>query len=259
MKPALLKNIESHTGSLTIQELDEPHFDPNWHFHPHYQLFTVLEGTGTRLIGDSIRNFEPGDTVFLGPDVPHLWRNDDEYFKKESALKTHGIVLYFQKDFLGEEFLGKPEMKPIQQLFIESRRGIVYSGSTQEIIRNELRRLLRSDGFERILCTLELLNILARSTDSQPVTSFHYVNTYKVSETERMQKIHNYVLQHFKNEIRLGQAASLAGMSEAAFCRYFKTRANKTFTDFVSEIRIGYACKSLIETSLGLSLIQHEQ
>ena len=76
MKPALLKNIENSTAALTIQELNEPHFDPNWHFHPHYQLFTVLEGTGSRLIGDSIRPFEAGDTVFLGPDVPHLWRVD---------------------------------------------------------------------------------------------------------------------------------------------------------------------------------------
>ena len=258
MKPALLKNIESQTGSLTIQELVEPHFDPNWHFHPHYQLFTVLEGTGTRIIGDSIRHFEPGDTVFLGPDVPHLWRNDDEYFKKESLLKTHGIVLYFQQDFLGNEFLSKPEMQPIRQLLTESKKGIVYTREAREMIRVALHQLLHRDGFERVLRTLELLNKLAHSAESQPITSFQYVNTYKVSETERMQKVHSYVLQHFKNEIRLGEAASLAGMSEAAFCRYFKTRSNKTFTDFVSEIRIGHACKLLIETSYTISQIAYE-
>lgn len=258
MKPALLKNIESHTGSLTIQELKESHFDPNWHFHPHYQLFTVLEGTGTRLIGDSIRHFEPGDTVFLGPDVPHLWRNDNEYFKKDSGLETHGIVLYFQEDFLGNEFLNKPEMKAIQQLLLESKRGFVYAGNTREVIRKALSALINIEGFERILRTLELLNLLAHSADSQPITSFNYVNTYKVSETERMQKVNNYVLQHFKNEIRLGEAASLAGMSEAAFCRYFKTRSNKTFTDFVSEIRIGHACKLLIETTYTISQIAYE-
>ena len=258
MKPALLKNIESHTGSLTIQELVEPHFDPNWHFHPHYQLFTVLEGSGTRIIGDSIRHFEPGDTVFLGPDVPHLWRNDDEYFKKESSLKTHGIVLYFQQDFLGDEFLTKPEMKPIQELLQESRRGIVYTGAIRDYIRRELHQLLPSDGFDRILRTLQLLNSLAHSSEGQPITGFQYTNTYKVSETERMQKVHSYVLQHFKNEIRLGEAASLAGMSEAAFCRYFKSRSNKTFTDFVNEIRIGYACKLLIETNYTVSQIAYE-
>jgi hypothetical protein len=157
MKPALLKNIESPVSSLTIQKLEEPHFDPNWHFHPHYQLFTVLEGTGSRLIGDSIQHFEPGDTVFLGPDVPHLWRSEAPYFEKDSPLLTRGIVLYFKEDFLGKEFLSKPEMSSIEQLFAESKRGIAYSGKTRSIIHKELHELLACDGFERIIKTLSLL------------------------------------------------------------------------------------------------------
>ncbi len=258
MKPALLKNIESPIGSVTIQELKEPHFDPNWHFHPHYQLFTVLEGTGSRLIGDSIQHFEAGDTVFLGPDVPHLWRSEAAYFEKESPLITRGFVLYFKEDFLGEEFLSKPEMNSIEQLLLESKRGLSYTGVARDTIRQELSGMLRCDGFERILRTLKLLHTLSHSTEGVPITSFGYVNTYKVSETERMQKVHTYVWQHFREEIRLGEAASLAGMSEAAFCRYFRTRANKTFTDFVNEIRIGHACKLLVETPDTVSQIAYE-
>ncbi|MPR33278.1 AraC family transcriptional regulator [Salmonirosea aquatica] len=258
MKPALLKNIESPTASLTIQQLEEPHFDPNWHFHPHYQLFTVLEGTGSRLIGDSIRPFEAGDTVFLGPDIPHLWRSEATYFEKESTQKTRGIVLYFQEDFLGKEFLAKSELHPVEQLLRESKRGIAYSGKARTAIVSTLGKLLVSDGFERIIGLLKLLNTLAHSTEGQPITSHNYTNTYKVSETERMQKVHNYVWQHFKDDIRLGEAASLAGMSEAAFCRYFRARANKTFTDYVSEIRIGHATKLLLDTSWTISQIAYE-
>lgn len=258
MKPALLKNIESPTASLTIQRLEEPHFDPNWHFHPHYQLFTVLEGTGSRLIGDSIRPFEAGDTVFLGPDVPHLWRSDAAYFEKDGMRITRGVVLYFQEAFFGKEFLAKTELHPVERLLQESRRGIAYTGSARETIVNTLNRLLVSDGFERIIGLLKLLNYLAHSTEGQPITSHSYTNTYKVSETERMQKVHNYVWQHFKDDIRLGEAASLAGMSEAAFCRYFRARANKTFTDYVSEIRIGHASKLLLETGWNISQIAYE-
>jgi AraC-like DNA-binding protein len=258
MKPALLKNIESPMGSVTIQQLEEPHFDPNWHFHPHYQLFTVLEGTGSRLIGDSIQRFEAGDTVFLGPDVPHLWRSEDAYFNKDTPLTTRGIVLYFKEDFLGKEFMSKPEMNPIEQLLQQSKRGLAYTGSTRDMIRTKLEELLHSDGFERILKTLRLLDTLAHSSEGRPITSAGYINTFKVSETERMQKVHNYVWKHFKEDIRLGEAASLAGMTEAAFCRYFRTRANKTFTDFVSEIRISHACRLLIETPDTVSQIAYE-
>lgn len=258
MKAPIHKNIESQVRSVTVQELVEPHFDANWHFHPHYQLFTVLHGTGKRLIGDSIQTFGPGDTVFLGPDVPHLWRSDPAFFENNPSLFTHGIVLYFQEDFLGKDFLERNEMMAIRQLLQESKRGIEYKGALREHIRTELSELMHIDGFQSVLRLLTLLNRIAHEDGGTPIASYGYVNNYKVSETERMQKVHNYVLQHFAQEIRLGDVASLAGMSEAAFCRYFKARANKTFIDFVNEIRIGHACKLLLDNKFTIAQIAYD-
>lgn len=258
MKAPIHKNIESQVRTVTVHELKEPHFDPNWHFHPHYQLFTVLEGTGKRLIGDSIQTFGPGDTVFLGPDVPHLWRSDPAYFETGSALMTHGIVLYFQEDFLGKDFLEKPEMLGLRQLLADSKRGICYKGALAEHIREELISLTTVEGFKGILQLLTLLDKLAHDTSGEFISSYGYVNNFKVSETERMQKVHNYVLQHFFQEIRLSDVASLAGMTEAAFCRYFKARSNKTFIDFVNEIRIGHACKLLLEDKWTIAQIAYD-
>ena len=258
MKAPIHKNIESQVRTVTVQELRDPHFDPNWHFHPHYQLFTVLEGTGKRLIGDSIHTFEPGDTVFLGPDIPHLWRSDSDYFVSDSGLQTHGIVLYFQEDFLGKEFLERSEMLSIRQLLIDSKRGIAYKGALREHVLSELVGLLHEEGFQSVLRLLTLLNRLAHEEGGTPIASYGYVNTYKVSETERMQKVHSYVLQHFSQDIRLGDVASLAGMSEAAFCRYFKARSNKTFIDFVNEIRIGHSCKLLLEDQWTIAQIAYD-
>lgn len=258
MKAPIHKNVESQVRSVTVHELQESHFDPNWHFHPHYQLFTVLEGTGKRLIGDSIQTFEPGDTVFLGPDIPHLWRSDPAYFDGSPELFTHGVVLYFQEDFLGKDFFEKPEMLHLKQLLIDSKRGIEYKGVMRDHIREELLELRNAEGFPGILRLLTLLDKLAHGTGGSPIASYGYVNTYKVSETERMQKVHNYVLQHFAQEIRLGDVASLAGMSEAAFCRYFKARANKTFIDFVNEIRVGHACKLLLEDQWTIAQIAYD-
>lgn len=247
MKPPIQKNIESQVRTITVAELIEPHFDPNWHFHPHYQLFTVLKGTGKRFIGDAIQTFEPGDTVFLGPNLPHLWRSDPTYFESESILETHGIVLYFQDDFLGKDFLEKPEMLPLRQLFSEAKRGIRYKGAISLKIRTELLEMVDADGYKSILKLLNLLDHLASDSTGEPIASLGYVNNYKISETERMQKVHNYVLLHYDQGIKLSEVASIAGMTEAAFCRYFKARANKTFIDFVNEIRIGHACKLLLE------------
>lgn len=258
MRIPLRKELNLPTVSFTAIELIESHFDSNWHFHPHYQVFTVLEGSGTRFIGDDIRHFEAGDTVFLGPNIPHLWRSDRAYFEGNPELKTHGIVVYFTEDFLGEHFFQKPEMHMLRQLLEKGKRGLDIMGNARDYVKKSLKELVITDGFGAILEILTTLHILSQSSEVSYITSLGYVNTHKVSETERMQKVHEYVMKHFKEEIRLNEVAALTNMTEAAFCRYFKSRTNKTFSDFVSEIRVGYACKLLVEERLSVTQICYE-
>ena len=258
MKPLLEKSIESLNQSFLVKKLQEPFFDPNWHFHPHYQLFTVIKGTGTRFIGDDIRHFEEGDTVFLGPNMPHLWRSDRNYFEKESLLKTEGIVVYFKEDFLGNDFFEKPEMFDIKSFLKNSERGLDLTGTLGAEMVSDLNELLGLTGFEGISKLLNILHKLSVTNDYQYISSSNYTNTHKISETERMRIVHEYVLKHFKENINLSTVASLSNMTEAAFCRYFKSRTNKTFSDFVKEIRIGNACKILQDENKSISQTCYE-
>ena len=259
MKQPLRKDLEPVAASFIVKELVEPHFDPNWHFHPHYQLFLVEEGTGTRFIGDSIKPFGPGDLVFLGPNLPHLWRSDQAYFDKSSNLTTKGIVVYFAEDFLGTDFLEKQEMTALRQLLNQARKGLEWTGYTRRRTETALKNLTQKPvGFERVIGLLNLLNDLSHATDSRHLTSPGYTNTMKPNETDRMQLVHNYVLGHFPDDLSLDTVADLAGMTPPAFCRYFKTRSNKTFSEFVSEVRIGHACKLLIGGKLNITQISFE-
>lgn len=258
MKPLLEKSIESLNQSFLVKKLQEPFFDPNWHFHPHYQLFTVIKGTGTRFIGDDIRHFEEGDTVFLGPNMPHLWRSDRNYFEKESQLQTEGIVVYFKEDFLGNDFFEKPEMFDIKSFLKNSERGLDLKGTLGAEMVSDLKELLGLTGFEGISKLLNILHKLSVTNDYQYISSSNYTNTHKISETERMRIVHEYVLKHFKENINLSTVASLSNMTEAAFCRYFKSRTNKTFSDFVKEIRIGNACKILQDENKSISQTCYE-
>ena len=258
MKPLLEKSIENLNQSYLVKTLKEPFFDPNWHFHPHYQLFTVIKGTGTRFIGDDIRHFNVGDTVFLAPNMPHLWRSDREYFEKDSQLMTEGIVVYFKEDFLGSEFFEKSEMYDIKTLLKKSERGLDLTGQLKEELVNDLKNLPVDSGFQGIIKILSILDKLSKSTDYQYIASTTYSNTHKISETERMRRVHEYVLKHFKENINLSTVASLSNMTDAAFCRYFKSRTNKTFSDFVKEIRIGNACKMLHDENKSISQTCYE-
>src|SRR5690606_20540357 len=110
--------------ALLVRDLREPYFDPHWHHHPEYQLFVVLEGTGTRFVGDGVERFGPGDLVLTGPNLPHVWRSDDVYFEKDSGRETHGLVVYFREAILGSRILDTQEGLKIKRLLKRSERGL---------------------------------------------------------------------------------------------------------------------------------------
>ncbi|HZI24440.1 MAG TPA: AraC family transcriptional regulator [Chryseolinea sp.] len=253
MKPALQKSPISENQAFEVKYLNEPHFDSNWHFHSEYQLFTVIRGTGTRFVGDHVSPFKKNDLVFTGPNLPHLWQSDPEYFNGDEDLWTEGVVIYFHENFIGNDFLHKNETYKIKQLFIKAQRGMEVLGNTSEKARGLILELLEVEDFERILKLLSLLDLLANSTEYNLLANEQYSNLLKEAESDRMNKVHAYVLKNFREKITLEQVAAIANMSSTSFSRYFKMHANKTFSDFLTEIRIGYSCKLLIEKSISIS------
>ncbi len=258
MKAALQKSPIPASHAFVVKDLRDPHFDPNWHFHPEYQLFVVLQGSGTRFIGDHVKPFKEGDMVFTGPDLPHLWRSDNEYFEGREDLWTRGVVIYFHENFLGDQFLQKEEMIKVKQLFTRACRGVEVIGKTAECIRKMMLELLDLTGFESVIHLLKILHLLANTTEYHLLSSAGYTNSMKEGDTERMNKVHAYVMGNFRRKISLEEVAAIANMTPTSFSRYFKVHANKTFSDFVSEIRIGYACKLLIEDRLNVSQACYE-
>ena len=126
MRKAFHKSTVPESRSFELQELMEKHFDPLWHAHSEYQLFTVLAGTGTRFIGDTIHSFKPGELILIGPHIPHLWRSDPIYLNKQNTRSTHGIVLYLRDNFLGKEMMAKDEFSSFRKLLKRASHGIEF-------------------------------------------------------------------------------------------------------------------------------------
>ncbi|MDB5262181.1 MAG: AraC family transcriptional regulator [Adhaeribacter sp.] len=247
MKLALHKSEIPEAKAFVINYLNDPFFDTNWHFHSEYQLFVVLEGVGTRFIGDNICHFQEGDLVFTGPNMPHMWRNDESYFDKTNHLRSQGIVIYFPESFLGEGSLRKEEMMGIRQLFERAARGIQISGATATHVVQMMKDLLYLKGIQSIIQLLTILQVLSETDEYKYISSIGYFNSSKETDKDKMSEIYNYIVQHFKQKIKLEEVAAIANMSPATFSRYFKARTNKSFSAFISELRIGLACKLLME------------
>ena len=258
MKQALQKSRIPENKAFIVKELIAPFFDKNWHFHQEYQLFLVLEGKGTRFIGDQMKPFREFDMVFTGPNLPHLWRNDQIYFEKESDLKTHGIVIYFNEGFLGDAIFDKEEFETIKILLEKSLRGLEIQGNTNLKLRSMMQELVTLSGIDSILKLLQILKVLSESEECQPITHAGYTNNNKESEKDRMRKVYEYVMENFSQKILLEEVSALANMTESAFSRYFTSRMNKPFSEFLSDVRISHACKLLHEADLNISEICYE-
>ncbi|MXV16369.1 AraC family transcriptional regulator [Hufsiella ginkgonis] len=255
MKNIIQKSVIPDSKTFVIRELNEPHFDPTFHLHPEYQLSYVTKGEGTRFIGDSVKSFGPGDMVLTGPNLPHVWRNDHAYFEKKNNLSTTVIVMYFHHDFLGELTHQKEELETITRLFHKSERGLEITGETHAIISKMMKELLTMSGVDSIVQLLKLLDVLANSNDCHAVTHNHSDSLNTEAETDRMNKVYGYIMKNFRQKIVLEDVAAVANMTRTSFCRYFKSRVNKSYSDFLKEIRVEYACKLLKEDKMNINLI----
>jgi AraC-like DNA-binding protein len=258
LKAAIHKSEIPPTQIFVIRELEENHFDPTWHAHSEYQLFVVLEGRGTRFVGDSIRSFSEGELVLTGPHLPHLWRSEETYFEKHSNLKTKGIVVYFNENFLGDHILDKEEMIMIKKLFARSMRGLEFFGKKKEEVVRMLKELASMRGLESVIHLLKILHILGGCREYRYISNTSYENPFKESETDRMNKVYDYVLKNFKKKLSLAELAELLHMTPTSFSRYFTIKNNKSFSRFVSEIRIKHACKMLAATDQSISSICYD-
>lgn len=94
--------------------------------------------------------------------------------------------------------------------------------------------------------------------DVQLLSSLGYQHQSSGTEHKRINTIYEYAFQHFRDRIPLETIAATVGLVPNAFCRYFKSKTGKSFTRFVLELRVGYACKLLLEGKLSNKQICYE-
>ena len=234
-----------------------PYFNVAWHFHPEIELTYIVRSSGTRYVGDSIRLFEPGDLVLLGPNLPHCWENHSP-LNEEKDHVAEAVVIQFDRKFMGAEFFRIPEMMAINELLDRSAQGLYFHGLTAEQIGPRVLDLESRTPVQQLSELLLILQTLAESTEYDLLSSRGFVAQLAHTESEKINLVFDYLRENFKTRISLDEVAALTHMTPSAFCRFFKTRTNKTFIQYVNEFRIGYASRLLIESDLTVSQIAGE-
>lgn len=254
MKPHFLKIALRPSSSFSIRHDVAPHFFDRWHYHPELEFIFIKKGSGTEFIGDSIRSFQKGDVILVGSGLPHYWRSDDEYFEGKPEKICEAMVAHFLPNFWGEKFLDLPENNALRQLLQNAKRGILVKGpAREEVIRLFGQMLQASDG-RKLILLLQTLDVIAQS-NYEFLCSDGFVPNHNHSETETINRIYAYSLANFNRKITLEEIAAIAHLSPNSFCRHFKSHTRKTYSGFLQEIRVGHACKLLIENQMTIGQI----
>lgn len=253
---AILRKVESgYNYSFCVREDIGPYIYKWWHFHPEAEITFIRKGTGVRLIGDSVEPFKDGDLILLGSNLPHLWRSAPEYFQGNRGLHIEAVVVQFIEDFWGRTFMELPEMSQIKDILKQAHRGIKLIGKTKEVMTEMMEQMLHAEDIRRVTLLLEMLQLIAASREYQLLSSIGFVRGPNEEYLYNINKIYDYTLEHFQEEIDIPKLASIINISPNSFCRYYKMRTRKTYWQFLLEVRIGYACKLLIENKVSISQI----
>ncbi|MCF3108089.1 AraC family transcriptional regulator [Niabella sp. CC-SYL272] len=257
MRPQLHKLPTDPDSSFIFRELKLNHFPHPWHFHKEFELVLIDKSSGTRFIGDNVGRFNDGDLCLIGPYIPHLYRNDEIFYHSKKKLTAQSIFIHFTEDSLSKDFFELPEMKVVQTLLAKSSQVVEIHGQTKIKATKLLYEMRNDPPVKRLLKFIELLITLGESNESTTLLTFNF-STLPKSGSERINTALQFILKNFRSEVSIAGIAGQLNMSVPAFSRYFKNHTRKTFTDYVTEVRIGYACKLLIENSLSISEIGYK-
>lgn len=252
MKLFYKKEGNEPISSFFVKRIKEPVLDINWHFHEEYEIICILQGNGVRLVGDNLSNFQSGELVLVGPNIPHLWRTTP------NISSVDRIIIKFDELPGGVNLFSLPEFERIKTLLTKSETGVSFGPRTREEVQQHIISLSNARGIQKWICLLTILKILSKSSEIELLSSPYMNISPQKLEENRLSKVITYISENYYKDINLKDMADIASMTLQSFCRFFKKRTNKTFVQFLNEYRIGKACVLLIENKLSVTEICYE-
>ncbi|MEQ8551696.1 MAG: AraC family transcriptional regulator [Cyclobacteriaceae bacterium] len=246
------------TSSFRIKWDDFPHFTFPWHFHSEYEIVYVIQSFGKRFVGDHISEFDAGDLVLLGSNLPHFWKNDELFHQNNPKYWVNAVVIHFPVDFFKAEINTYPEFFRIKDLLSRAARGISFDLSVTKEIGPKLKDLLHLEGFNRTLSFLSILDEMAVAENYELLASKSFVPNVVDWSGDRLDKVMYLVNASYRQSLRLEDVADQVGMNSSAFSRYFKEKTGKSFSEFIIEMRVSYACKLLTEGKWSITQVCYE-
>jgi AraC-type DNA-binding domain-containing proteins len=243
---------ESSDFSINTLEVSYPAYNVPLHYHPEIEIIYIDNDTGMKYVGDKSCAFSNKEVSLIGSNLQHVWRSD-AFYDTSCKKQSKAYVIHFRKEIFEGGISLMPEIKGIRNLLQEASRGVTFTGSIKTKLVKLIVDIGKQRGIKRFMMLLEILRIMAESQDKTIHSSLGYTLSNESEDSQKFKKIHHFILENFKQKITLEEVAGIANMTPNAFCKFFKKRTAKSFTDFLNGLRIGYACKLILEGKLNIA------
>jgi AraC-like DNA-binding protein len=254
---AVLSDLAHSRKSFVVKKISRSAFSNDFHFHKECQLVYVVSGSGIRVVGQSIERFEQGDLTFIGANVPHVWYSEFEAGQPKGG-EAISLALYIDSDLICERLGALADTHQLLHFLNESKRGLKIKGDKKILITNILHQMVDQKDISLLASFLCILACLVDPADLLYLNTPDPMSSYAAQSHSRIAKLMHYIHQNFKGEISLAEAAAVSGLQIHAFCRYFKSLTNRTFSEFLNDVRIGYACELLHQSEFSITQIALE-
>lgn len=235
--------------SKRVKRKNRPMLALAWHYHPEIEICFTKQSEGTRYVGNAISDYEAGDLVMFGPNLPHGFTTNE---------KTDQVVIQFKQDFLGNALYKFTDFKLVRKLFDNASMGLEFYGNTRNHAKQLIKELNRSENLDKLIVLLKLLSLLSESDEYRTICSKEYSSNLKTNQLDKMKYVLKFIEENFKRNIKISDAARQSNLTDSAFYKFIKRHSKKKFTQILNEYRINYASKKLIETEMTIAEICFE-
>ncbi|NDV56508.1 AraC family transcriptional regulator [Bacteroides sp. 519] len=226
------------------------------HSHTEFELnFTEKAAGVRRIVGDSVEVIGDYDLVLIASEkLEHVWEQHEC-----NSKEIREITIQFSSDLFFKSFLNKNQFHSIAKMFERAQKGLAFPMSAILKVYPKLDTLAsEKQGFYATINFLTILYELSLVEDARTLSSSSFAKIDTQSDSRRVHKVQSYINAHYKEEIRLNQLAEMVSMTPVSFSRFFKLRTGKNLSDYIIDIRIGFAARLLVDSTMSVAEICYD-
>lgn len=219
------------------------------HQQPTWELSYIINGSGTRLIGDITEPFFSEEVIMIPPEIPHCW-----YFNSQvtdSQGKINNITITFSTELIDGLCLLFPDTATQLKKLKEKQDAIKFDKKVSFEIIKIIKKMRVQSSIHHIVPIIELLLLISENNNEQVISTYQKTN----KTTNRMNQIQTYIVCNAKKTITLDEIAKHIGMNRTSFCIFFKKTTGKSFITYLNEYRVEQACLLLKDRDKNISEI----